>query len=268
MTDATGQRFLLPVDESPPPERLRRPMLLAAGAAVVLLHLILLTVFTPLKPDPAGGVVPRADRTTQFISSGALEEDPDFLKMVNAFDPVSFLHPPEEVGFSFFRASRDETGPEAPFELPLPEKYPAVTPAPLISPAEASRPLLTSVPDDDPDDPDNGTPAATPAYPYWASSSSDVVFPAFRLGAAEERILRRQAPPDQSVFLVKAPVLRDLPFEAVLERSCGVAELDLAARAWLDTLLNSSDCPAGLKTGGVCRVVWSAEALRKEASVR
>ena len=48
----------------------------------------------------------------------------------------------------------------------------------------------------------------------------------------------------------------------------GIAELDLTARAWLDTLLNSSDCPAGLKDGGSCRVVWSAESLRKEASVR
>ena len=265
MTDAPVQSFLLPVDESPPPERLRRPMLLAAGAAVLLVHLALLTVFTPLKPEPAGSAGPRADRTTQFVSSRVLKSDPDFLKMVDAYDPVSFLHPPEEVGFSFFRTARDESGPEAPYELPLPAKYPAVTPAPLISPAAASRPLLPDVPDDDPDK----IPAATPAYPYWASSSSGVVFPAFHLGAAEERIMRRQRPPDQSVFLIKAPVLRDLPYEAVLERSCGVAELDLAARAWLDTLLNSSDCPAGLKTGGgVCRVVWSAEALRKEASVR
>jgi hypothetical protein len=60
-------------------------------------------------------------------------------------------------------------------------------------------------------------------------------------------------------------MLPDLPYEAVLEGSCGNSDLDLAARAWLDTLLNSSDCPAGLKNGGLCRVVWSADALRKEA---
>lgn len=265
MTDAPGQRFLLPVDESPPPERLRRPLLLAAGAAVVLLHLALLTVFTPLKPEPAGSTGPRADRTTLYVSSRVLKSDPAFLKMVDAYDPVSFLHPPEEFGFSFFRTARDEDGPDAAFELPLPAVFSAVPPAPPIPLTAAARPLLLDSPDDDPEN----LPAATPSYPYWASSSSGVVFPAFSLAAAEERIMRRQRTADQSVFLVKAPVLSDLPFEAVLERSCGVSELDMAARAWLDTLLNSSDCPAGLKTGGaVCRVVWSAEALKKEASVR
>ena len=60
MTDAPGQ-FMLPVDESPPKERLSRPMLLAVGAAAVLIHLALLTVFTPLKPEPAGDSLPRAD---------------------------------------------------------------------------------------------------------------------------------------------------------------------------------------------------------------
>ena len=138
---------------------------------------------------------------------------------------------------------------------------------PRISLAAAVRPLLPDVSDPGPE---NLPAAAGPKYPYWASDSvSGVVFPAFRLSSSEERTLQRQSPAKQSVFLVKAPVLRDLPYEAVLEDSCGVAELDLAARAWLDTLLNSSDCPAGLKTGGgFCRVVWSAAALRKEASVR
>lgn len=264
MTDAPGQ-FLLPVDESLPKERLSRSMLLLVGAAVVLIHLLLVTVFTPLKPDPAGGAVPRADRTTLFVSSRVTDSEPLFVKMVDMFDPVSFLHPPEEFGFSFFRASLAETGPDAPFELPLPEKLSSVPAAPRISLAAVSRPLLPEVPDYDPE----AAAIAAPAYPYWAAdTASGVVFPLFRLGASEERTLQRQRPSEQSVFLVKTPVLPDLPFEAVLERSCGIAELDLSARAWLDTLLNSSECPAGLKNGGFCRVVWSAEALRKEASVR
>ena len=267
MTDATEQRaFMLPVDESPPRERLGWPMLLGAGAAALMIHLALFTVFTPLKPEPAGDAVPRADRTTLFVSSRVSSSDPAFLKMVGTYDPVSFLHPPEEVGFSFFRTNRDETGPEAPFDLPLPEKFSPLPQTPPVQMAVVSRPIRPDVPDYDPDAP----PAAAPAYPYWASSAaSDVVFPTFLLSAAEERTLQRQRPSKQSVFLVKAPVLRDLPYEAVLEKSCGFADLDLAARAWLDTLLNSSDCPAGLKTGGgVCRVVWSAEALRNEAPFR
>ncbi len=266
MTDAAGHN-MLPVDVSAPRERLSWPMLLAAGAAVVLIHLALFTVFTPLKPDPAGNVVPRADRTTQFVSARFTDRDTLFLKMVGTYDPVAFLHPPEEYGFSFFLANREDPVPEAMFELPLPVRNSVVSPTPRIALDATVRPLLPDVPDPDPE---NLTAAAAPAYPYWAADSvSGVVFPVFRLGAAEERALQRQRPAKQSVFLVKAPVLRDLPYEAVLEDSCGVAELDLAARAWLDTLLNSSDCPAGLKTGGgFCRVVWSAEALRKEASVR
>ena len=266
MTDATGHH-MLPVDISAPRERLRWPMLLAAGAAVVLIHLALFTVFTPLKPESTGNAVTRADRTTQFVSARISNEDPHFLKMVGTYDPVAFLHPPEEVGFSFFLADREDPIPEAPFELPLPEKYSDVPPAPQISLESAVRPLLPDTPDLDLD---HLPAAAAPAYPYWAAdSAASIVFPAFRLGASEERALQRQRPSKQSVFLVKAPVLRDLPYEAVLEDSCGIAELDLAARAWLDTLLNSSDCPAGLKSGGsLCRVVWSAAALRKEASVR
>lgn len=263
MTDAPGQ-FLLPIDESLPKERLRRSMLLLVGAAVVLIHLLLVTVFTPLKPDPAAGTVPRADRTTLYVSARVTDTDTLFLKMVDTFDPVSFLHPPEEFGFSFFRASQIETGPDASFELPLPAKLFSTPTVPLFSLSADSRPLLPDVPDYDPE-----AAVVTPVYPYWATdTASGVVFPAFRLGIAEERTFQRQRPSEQSVFLVKTPVLPDLPFEAVLERSCGVAVLDLSARAWLDTLLNSSDCPAGLKNGGFCRVVWSAESLRKEASVR
>ena len=264
MTDALGQ-FLLPVDESPPKERLRRSMLLLVGVAVVLIHLLLVTVFTPLKPDPAAGAVQRADRTTLYVSQRVTDSDPLFLKMVDTFDPVSFLHPPEEFGFSFFRTSQAETGPDASFELTLPVKLFPVPEASQISLAAVSRPLLPDVPDYD----SEAVAVAAPAYPYWAAdTASGVVFPLFRLGASEERTLQRQRPSEQSIFLVKTPVLPDLPFEAVLEKSCGIAELDLSARAWLDTLLNSSECPAGLKNGGFCRVVWSAEALRKEASVR
>ena len=262
MTDTSAQ-FMLPVDESAPPERLRWPMLLAAGAAVVLIHLALFTVFTPLAPEPVGDAASRADRATSFLSSRAMAADPLFLKMVDRYDPISFLHPPEAVGFSFFRTAQTETGPDAPFDLPLPETFSSVPRMPRIALTAVNRPLLPDAPDYDRED----LPAAAPAYPYWASDSvSDVVFPAFQLNAASERILRRQRPSNPSVFRIKAPVLPDLPYEATLEESCGAEDLDLAARAWLDTLLNSSDCPAGLKDGGgFCRVVWSAAALRKGA---
>ncbi|MBP5230359.1 MAG: hypothetical protein ILO68_01390, partial [Clostridia bacterium] len=233
--------------------------------AVVLIHLLLVTVFTPLKPDPVGGTVPRADRTTLYVSSRVMDSEPLFLQMVDTFDPVSFLHPPEEFGFSFFRTSQAETGPDSSFELPLPAKISSVPTAPQISLAAVSRPLLPDVPDYDPE----VAAVAAPVYPYWAAdTASGVVFPAFRLGSTEERTLQRQRPSEQSVFLIKTPVLPDLPYEAVLEKSCGIAELDMSARAWLDTLLNSSDCPAGLKNCGFCRVVWSAGSLQKEASVR
>jgi len=262
MTDAPAHQFMLPVDESAPPERLRWPMLLAAGAAVVLVHLALVTVFTPLAPEPVGDAASRADRATAFLSSRSVGSDPLFLKMVDTYDPISFLHPPEAVGFSFFRSVQTETGPDAPFDPPLPAGFSSVARTPQAVPGAVNRPLLPDVPDYDPE---SALPAA-PAYPYWAADSvSGIVFPAFQLGAASERIFRRQTPSKPSVFRIKAPVLSDLPYEATLEESCGVADLDLAARAWLDTLLNSSGCPAGLKDGGFCRVVWSAAALRKGA---
>ncbi len=262
MTDAPAQQFMLPVDESPAPERLRWPMLLAAGAAVVLIHLALVTVFTPLAPEPVGDAASRADHATAFLSSRAIAADPLFLKMVDTYDPIAFLHPPEAVGFSFFRSVQAETGPDAPFDPPLPAGFSDVPRTPRAVLGTVNRPLLPDVPDYDPE----AAPAAAPAYPYWAADSvSGVVFPAFRLNSASERIFRRQTPSKPSVFRVKAPVLSDLPCEALLEESCGVVDLDLAARAWLDTLLNSADCPAGLKDGGFCRVVWSADALRKGA---
>ena len=264
MTDAPAQ-FMLPIDESAPPERLRWPILPAVAAAVVLVHLALFTVFTPLAPEPAGDASARTEHALSFLSLRAADADPLFLQMVETYDPISFLHPPEAVGFSFFRSVQAETGSDVPFELPLPERFsPAVRPR-QIALAAVSRPLLPDVSDPDPD---QEAPAAAPAYPYWAADSvSGVIFPEFQLGTASERILQRQRPSKPSVFLVKSPVLPDLPYEAVLEESCGVVDLDLAARAWLDTLLNSSDCPAGLKDDrGSCRVVWSAAALRKGAA--
>ena len=265
MTDAPAAKFTLPVDESPPPERLRWSMLLAAGAAVILVHLALVTVFTPLAPEPVGDAASRTDRTTSFLSARAAEDDPLLLKIVDTYDPISFLHPPEAVGFSFFRTAQAETGPDAPFDPPLPEQYSAVPQTPPIALRAVNRPLLPDAPDYDPE---SALAAEEPAYPYWAADSvSGVSFPAFRLSPASERITRRQRPSKPSVFRINAPVLPDLPYEAALEESCGVSELDLEARAWLDTLLNASDCPAGLKNGvGFCRVVWSADALRKEAA--
>lgn len=261
MTDAPAH-FLLPVDESAPPERLRWPMLLAVTAAVVLIHLALFTVFTPLEPEPADDASSLADRATFFLSSRVTDADPLFLKMVDTYDPISFLHPPDPVGFSFFRAVQAETGPEASFEPPLPAKLSPVQQVPRIALTPVSRPLLPDGPVYDSEE----VPAApAPAYPYWAADSvSGVVFPEFRLNAASERILRRQSPSTPSVFRVKAPLLSDLPYEAILEETCGAGDLDLAARAWLDTLLNSADCPADLKKDGIfCRVVWSAAALGK-----
>ena len=259
MTDAPGQ-FLLPVDESAPPERLRWPMLLLAGAAVLLVHLALFSVFTPLAPEPAGDASSPSGHVTMFLSSRAAAADPFLLKMVGTYDPIAFLHPPEPVGFSFFRASQAETDLEAPFDPPLPAVFSPVPRVPRISMAAVVRPLHTEVPDPGAE----GDSAAVPAYPYWAADSASIVFPAFRLNATAERLFQRQRPSEPSVFHVKSPVLPDLPYEAALERSCGNSDLDLAARAWLDTLLNSSDCPADLKNGGLCRVVWSAAALQKE----
>jgi len=263
MTDTPGN-LMLPVDGSPPPERLRWPMLLLLGAGVVLIHLALFTVFTPLAPEPVEDAPSRADRTFSFISSRTANADPLFLRMVDTCDPISFLHPPETVGFSFFRAAQVENGPEAAFEPPLPAGLPDVPQTQPVAMTEVSRPLLPDTPDYRSDE---VLPEVMPAYPYWAADSvSGIVFPAFRPSAAAERILQRQRPAKPSVFRIKEPILPDLPYEASLDESCGVTDLDLEARAWLDTHLNSSDCPAGLKNdGSLCRVVWSAAALRKEA---
>ena len=44
-----------------------------------------------------------------------------------------------------------------------------------------------------------------------------------------------------------------------------LAELDLAARAWLDTIVNSQE-EIALRRGDRCRIVWSAKAFGKEPS--
>lgn len=279
MTDAPGQ-ILLPVDESAPPERLRWPMLLAAGAAVVLIHLALVIVFTPLAPD-TGGRKAGTGYSTSFISSHAMMQEPLFQKMVDTYDPVSFLHPPEEVGFSFFRSAQDEFSLGTPSEPVLPpSKLAELNPLPPFEPEPVVRPLVRDVPDVD----DTLQAEAVPVSelcPYCvADSRPDVKFPAFPLDAQTERILRRTPPSRPSVFELgqttdvilgkddRPAEESDPSCEAILTESCGVAELDLAARAWLDTLLNSLDAPPSLRRGDRCRVVWSAKAVGKEPSAR
>ena len=278
MTETAAQHFRLPVDASPPPERLRWPMLLAAGAGVLLLHLALVTVFTPLAPE-RNETTDRADHSTLFISSRTAAADPDFLKMVDTYDPVSFLHPPEDVGFSFFRSAGVDFSLEAPTEpvqptrsLPEPESLPPARLEPVV------RPLTRAVADDDDSDAEIA-PVAGPSYPFCAvDSRPDAVIPAFPLDARTERILRRSPPSRPSVFELRhtTDVIPDLPVsgsgmtpdcEAILTESCGVAELDLAARAWLDTTANSQ-AGAALRRGDRCRIVWSAASRGKEPSAR
>ena len=281
MTDTPAQQHLrLPVDESTPPERLRWPMLLAVGTAAVLIHLALITVFTPLAPD-AGGSAAGASHSTAFISSQFVQEEPFFLKMVDTYDPVSFLHPPEEVGFSFFRANRDDFTLDAQSEPVLPPQSPAeLDPLPPFELEAVVRPLARDIAGTD-DDPD-AIAAPVVSYPYCvADSRPDVTFPAIPLDTQTERILRRTLPSRPSVFEIRhTPEIvvstggdpgvgtPDPRCEAILTESCGVAELDLAARSWLDTLLNSQDAPESFSRGDRCRVVWSAKALGKEPSLR
>jgi len=279
MTDAAAQQHLrLPVDESPPPERLRWPMLLAAGVAAVLVHLALVTVFTPLAPD-AGGNVAGTDHSTAFISSDAMLEEPFFQKMVDTYDPISFLHPPEEVGFSFFRSNRDDFSLEAPSEPTLlPQKLAELEPLPPLELEPVVRPLVRDVPgaDEDLDAVLDAIAAPAISYPYCvADSRPDVTFPAIPLDAQTGRILRRSPPSRPSVFEIRrttevVSVSGDLGSpdpgcEVILAESCGDVELDLVARAWLDTLLNSQDAPVrSLRRGDRFRVVWSAKAFGKE----
>lgn len=278
MTESAQQHLRLPVDTSPPPERLRWPMLLAVAAAALVLHLALVTVFTPLAPErneSAG----RADHSTLFISSRTTAADPDFLKMVDTYDPVSFLHPPEDVGFSFFRTAGVDFSLDAPTE-PVQPTYslPELEPLPPARLEPVVRPLTWATAGDK--DPDAEiAPVSAPSYPYCvADSRPDAVIPSFPLNAQTERILRRSPPARPSVFELRqtTDVIPDFPnsgpggspaCEAILTESCGVAELDLAARAWLDTTANSQ-AGAALRRGDRCRIVWSAASRGKEPSAR
>ena len=279
MTDAAQNPSRLPVDDSPPRERLRWPMLAAVAAVVLLLHLALVTVFTPLPPE-SGRNESAADRSMLFVSSRAAARDPLFLKMVDTYDPIAFLHPPENVGFSFFRATGEDYALNTPADLPQPAKLAELEPPPLPALDPVVRPLVPAVAESDADWDEEPPEAAVVSYPYCvADSQPEAVFPAIPLDPQMERVLRRSPPSLPSVFVLNTPasVLQPEPGErkasgpvsAILAESCGVAELDLAARAWLDTLLNSNDVPGfQLIPGRRCRVVWSARALGKEPSVR
>lgn len=278
MTETAPQHLRLPVDASPPPERLRWPMLLAAAAAALVLHLSLVTVFTPLAPEKNESAG-RADHSTLFISSRTAAADPDFLKMVDTYDPVSFLHPPEDVGFSFFRSAGVDFSLDAPSEPVLPaQSLPELKPLPPAELKPVVRPLAWTIAEEV-QDAENAPGSAGPSYPYCvADSRPDASIPAFQLDAQTERILRRSPPARPSVFELRrtSDVISGLPdsgsgdcpdCEAILTESCGVTELDLVARAWLDTTANSQ-AGAALRFGDRCRIVWSAAARGKEPSAR
>ena len=274
---AAQQHFRLPVDASPPPERLRWPMLLAVGAAVLALHLALVTVFTPLAPeqDETAG---QTEHSTLFVSSRIMANEPEFLKMVGIYDPIAFLHPSEDVGFSFFRATRDDFSLDAPTEpVLLPRKFTELEPLPPLELDPVVRPLQLEVAETDAfldDEAVFAAPAVT--YPYCvADSRPDVQFPAITLDTRPAHILQRTPPSRPSVYelrhtteVVSSPGNadgRDPRCEVILTESCGNAELDLAARVWLDTFVSSQDETA-LRRGDRCRIVWSAKAFGKEPS--
>ena len=275
MTDAAQQPPRLPVDTSPPPERLSPSGLLAAAAVALLLHLALVVVFTPLAPEKneAG----QTGHSAYFVSS----PDPDFLKMADVYDPVAFLHPPAEFGFSFFQANRNDFALDAPSTpVPVPPMFADMEQLPPFEFGPVVRPLIRDVVETDAYADEDAAPADVVSAPYCvADSRPDVKFPAIPLDAQSERILRRSPPALPSVFVVESisselPSVsggpsKDDPFaKVVLAESCGSAELDLAARAWLDTLVNSQAVPESLRLGDKCRVIWSVKALGKEPSVR
>ena len=279
MTDAAQNVTRLPVDDSPPRERLSWPMLAAVAAAVLLLHLALVTVFTPLAPDSRESEA-AADHAMLFVSSRVANRDPLFMKMVETYDPIAFLHPPENVGFSFFRASRDDFALDAAPEPVPPGRLTELEPLPPPVFEPVVRPLVRDVAESDADWDSELPEVAEVSYPFCvADSQPGAVFPAIPLDSQAERLLRRSPPSRPSVFMLKSlnSVLEPepggrraaTPVAAILTESCGVAELDLAARAWLDTLLNSNDVPGFQSAPGrKCRVVWSGKALGKEPSAR
>jgi hypothetical protein len=269
---AAQQHFRLPVDDSPPKERLRWPLLLAVAAGVLLLHAALVTVFTPLAPEQ-NQTANRTDHSATFVSSLITAVYPDFLDKVDIYDPIAFLHPPTEVGFSFFRVTQDDFSLESPSEPVLPpRKFAELDPLPPFEPEPVVRPLVLETAGTDTDPDAEIIAAETVSYPYCvADSRPDVSLPAIPLDAQSERILRRTPPSRPSVFELRdasgvVPGSAVFPrCEAILTGSCGVAELDLAARAWLDTLVNSQE-ETSLRPGDRCRVVWSAKAFGKEPS--
>ena len=282
MTDVSAQQQLrLPVDASPPAERLGRPLLLVVGVIVLALHLALVVVFTPLAPEPVEAGV-RTGHSASFMSSGVTAASPVFMKTVDTYDPIAFLHPPESVGFSFFRASGDDFSLEAPSEpVLLPPKFTEPEPLPPFEPEPVARQLARDAADTDDALETEVASVSGLSYPYCvADSKSDVKFPAFPLDAQTERILRRSPPSRPSVFELRSASVpppsatarisgsSDPSVAVILTESCGDAGLDLAARAWLDTLLNSQDAPEQMVLGDRCRVIWSAKALRKEPSAR
>ena len=275
MTDATAQQqSRLPVDASPPPERLSPSMLLAAAAIVLLLHLAFFTAFAPLAPDQSDGE--RNGRSALFMPL----PDPGFQKMADIYDPIAFLHPPAEVGFSFFRSNRDDfalDGLSTP--VPVPRMFADAGQLPPLEFSPVVRPLQADVAETDAF-PEMGPAPAAVTCPYCvADSRPEVQFPAVALDTQAERILRRSPPDRPSVFEIRSAAAGLLlsadgpaqagPFaEVVLTESCGSAELDLAARAWLDTLVNSQGVPDSLRHGDRCRVVWSVKVIGKEPSAR
>ena len=277
---AAQQHFRLPVDASPPPERLQWPMLLAVGAAVLVLHLALITVFTPLAPEQNEAAGP-TEHSTLFVSSQTMANEPDFMQMVGIYDPIAFLHPPEDVGFSFFRATRDDFSLDAPTEpVLLPRKFTELDPLPPLELEPVVRPLPLEVAETDGFLNDEAALAApTVTYPYCvADSRPDMTFPAIPLDTRTARILQRTPPSRPSVFELRHTTeavsaadtteRHDPRCEAILTESCGNTELDLAARAWLDTLANSQDKnETALRRGDRCRVVWSAKAFGKEPAL-
>ena len=282
MTDSAQQNLRLPVDASPPPERLRWPMLLGVAAAALALHLALVTIFTPLPPEQNKNGN-RTDHSMLFISSRVMASEPEFMKKVDTYDPIAFLHPPEAVGFSFFRISGDDFTLDSPSEPLLPPQKPAeLKPLPPFASEPVVRPLAQSVVDDTGEIPDaEAVSGSALSYPYCvADSRPDAALPACPHDTRTERILRRSPPARPSVFELRQTfdLFLSAPdsgsesggfprCEAVLTESCGVAELDLAARAWLDTVANSQE-GASFRPGDRCRIVWSAEAMGKEPSAR
>ena len=274
---AAQQHFRLPVDASPPPERLRWPMLLAVGAAVLALHIALVTVFTPLAPEQNEPARP-TEHSTLFVSSRTMANEPDFMQKVGIYDPIAFLHPPEDVGFSFFRATRDDFSLDAPTgPVLLPRMFTELEPLPPLELEPVVRPLPLEVAETYADLDDEAVFAAPVlTYPYCvADSRPDVTFPSISLDTRMARILQRTPPSKPSVFELRHTTevvsasntteRHDPRCEAILTESCGNAELDLAARAWLDTLVNSQDeNESALRRGDRCRVVWSAKAFGKE----